>query len=162
HRSSTNRPFSARPYAVLPGARPVARLPRGRGWLPRKQPRSHQPDLVEMKCGYAGVLKHGEEGPPRQARTGLDAQSPTSERGYGTSHQMRRRGVAQLVSAGGAYCSRVGGGIPPGSGECGSNNSLGPHDSEGSINARQWTEQDRLETEHQDEGKESTGATKTP
>src|SRR4029450_10746161 len=96
-----NRPFSARPYAVLPGARPVARLPRGRGWLPRKQPRSHQPDLVEIKCGYAGVLKHGEERPPRQARTGLDAQSPTSERGYGTSHQMRRRVVAQLVRAGG-------------------------------------------------------------
>src|SRR4029450_12600857 len=69
--SGINRPFSARPYAVLPGARPVARFRAIVDGCHASNRAAISRTFVEIKCGYAGVLKHGEERPPRQARTGL-------------------------------------------------------------------------------------------
>jgi hypothetical protein len=39
----------------------------------------------------------------------------TSQRGYGTAHQLLRRKIARLVNEGRAYCSRCGRPIRPGS-----------------------------------------------
>lgn len=39
----------------------------------------------------------------------------TVQRGYGAAHKALRKRVAETVEAGGAYCWRCGGWIPPGS-----------------------------------------------